>query len=101
MERMRKIIFAAAAAFVIAVAIGAIAVVYDGEDETPIELTQVPQPARDAAQKQLAGAIREAKVIEQRGQKIYELEGQDASGQKMSVHVTADGNVVQREKDDD
>jgi uncharacterized membrane protein YkoI len=103
MERMRRTIFGAAALF-IAFAIGAIAIAYDDDDdenETAIELTQVPQPARDAAQKQLGGVIREAKVIEQRGQKIYELEGQDSSGQKMSVHVTADGNVVQREKDDD
>jgi uncharacterized membrane protein YkoI len=102
MERMRGIIFGAAA-LIIAGAMGAIAIAYDHDDdenETAIALSQVPQLARDAAQKQLGGAIREAKVIEQKGQKIYELEGQ-ASGQKMSVHVTADGNVVQREKDDD
>jgi hypothetical protein len=68
MERMRRIIFGVAAALIVAVAIGAIAIAYDDdENETPIELTQVPPPARDAAQKQLGGAIREAKVIEQRG----------------------------------
>jgi hypothetical protein len=39
--------------------------------------------------------------MERDGQKIYEFEGQNASGQKMSVYVTPDGKAVQGEKDDD
>jgi hypothetical protein len=61
----------------------------------------VPQAVRDAAQNELARGIREAKIIDRQGQKLYELEGQDASGQKISLRVQADGKVLERENHDD
>ncbi len=101
MLETRKILIAAAAAAIFAGGAVALAISSKEENETAIELSQVPQPARDTAQKQLGGAIREAKVMEQNGQKVYELEGQNASGQKMSVYVNADGKIVSHERDDD
>jgi hypothetical protein len=97
----RKVLLGATAALVIAGVIGTLAIAYDEENETAIELSQVPQAARDAAQGQLAGGIREAKVIDREGKKLYELEGRDASGQKISLRVQADGQVLERENDDD
>ena len=101
MIEARKILIGVTAAFAIGGVVAAIAISSEEANETAIELSQVPPPARDAAQKLLGGAIREAKLIEQNGQKIYELEGQNSSGQKMSIHVNADGSVVALEKDDD
>jgi len=101
MVETRKILIGAAAALMIAGGAVALAISSEEENETAIELSQVPQPARDEAQRQLGGTIRETKVMERDGQKIYEFEGQNASGQKMSVYVTPDGKAVQGEKDDD
>jgi uncharacterized membrane protein YkoI len=101
MIEARKILIGVAAALVIAGVATAIAISSEEANETAIELSQVPPSARDAAKKLLGGTVREAKVIEQNGQKIYELEGQNSSGQKMSIHVNADGTVVALEKDDD
>jgi uncharacterized membrane protein YkoI len=101
MIEARKILIGVAAALVIAGVATAIAISSEEANESAIELSQVPSPARDAAKKLLGGTVREAKVIEQNGQKIYELEGQNSSGQKMSIHVNADGTVVALEKDDD
>jgi uncharacterized membrane protein YkoI len=101
MIEMRKVAMGAAVAALIAGGAVALAISSEEENETAIELSQVPQPARDEAQKQLGGTIREAKVMERDGQKLYELEGQNTSGQKMSVYVTADGKAVQVERDED
>lgn len=100
MLETRKLVIGAVAAVMITT--GAAAVAISSEDEgTAIELSQVPQPARDAAQKQLGATIREARVMEQNGQKVYELDGRDSSGQELAVYVSADGKVLRSEKDDD
>lgn len=66
--------------------------------EKPIQLSQVPQAAVDAGEKALGGKATEAKVMEQNGQRVYELERKDASGKERGVHVTADGKVLKKEE---
>jgi hypothetical protein len=72
--------------------------------EQTVTLSQVPQAARDAAQKALGAAPTEAKVIKGTNPQQYELEAKTKAGKEMSVHVTADGKLVKKpyaEKDED
>ena len=71
----------------------------DEAREQTVQLSQVPQPARDAAQKSLGMAPTEAKVVSGTNPQEYELEGKDKSGKEVSVHVRADGTVVKTEKE--
>jgi uncharacterized protein YpmB len=66
-------------------------------NEKTIQLSQVPQAARDAAQKELGMAPTEAKIINGTSPQQYELEGKDKSGKEISVHVQANGTVVKKE----
>ena len=67
--------------------------------EQTVQLSQVPQPARDAAQKALGMAPTEAKLVSGTNPQEYELEGKDKSGKEVSVHVRADGTLVKTEKE--
>jgi len=67
--------------------------------EKPVQLSEVPQAARDAARKALGSAPTEAKVMEEKGQRVYELEAKQAAGKEKSVHVTADGKILKHEND--
>ena len=67
--------------------------------EKTVQLSEVPQAAREAAQKALGSAPTEAKVMEEKGQRVYELEAKQAAGKEKSVHVTADGKVLKHEND--
>ena len=71
----------------------------DEAREQTIQLSQVPRPARDAAQKALGMAPTEAKAVSGTNPQEYELEGKDKSGEEVSVHVRADGAVVKTEKE--
>jgi len=66
-------------------------------NEKTIQLSQVPQAARDAAQKELGMAPTEAKIINGTNPQQYELEGKDKSGKEISVHVQANGTIVKKE----
>jgi hypothetical protein len=67
--------------------------------EKAVGMAQVPQPARDAAQKVLGTAPTEAKVVEGTNPQEYELEGKNAAGKEMGVHVLANGKVVKTESE--
>jgi len=68
--------------------------------EKPIQLAQVPQAARDAAQKALGTAPTEAKIVSGTSPQEYELEATAKSGKEMSVHVRADGKLVKKEREE-
>ena len=65
--------------------------------EKSIQLSQVPQPAHDAAEKTLGSAPTEAKIVAGTNPQEYELEGKNKSGKEVGVHVLADGTVVKTE----
>jgi hypothetical protein len=69
--------------------------------EKPIRLSEVPQAARDAAQKALGTAPTEAKIVNGTSAQEYELEAKDKSGKEHNVHVRADGKVVKHENEED
>jgi len=64
----------------------------------PIQISQVPKAARDAAQKALHATPTDAKVVVGTSPQEYELIAKDESGKEMSVHVLADGKVLKNEK---
>jgi hypothetical protein len=66
-------------------------------NEKTIQLSQVPQAARDAAQKELGMTPTEARIVNGTSPQQYELEAKDKSGKEVSVHVQANGTVVKRE----
>ena len=68
--------------------------------EKTIQMSEVPQAARDAAQKALGTAPTEAKIVTGTNPQQYELEAQDASGTNVAVHVLANGKVVKKEKEE-
>jgi hypothetical protein len=65
-------------------------------DEQSLDLSQVPQPARNAAQKALGSTPTEAKMVAGTNPQQYELTGKDTSGRVMSVRVLEDGKMVKR-----
>jgi len=65
--------------------------------EKTVQLSQVPQAARDAGQKALGMAPTEAKMVNGTNPQEYELEAKDSSGKEVSVHVRGDGTVVKKE----
>lgn len=66
--------------------------------EKSVQLSEVPKAAVDAGEKALGGKATEARVMEQKGQQVYELERKDSSGKEHAVHVTADGKVLKKEE---
>ena len=73
----------------------------DGDDEEEIALDQVPQAAKDAALAELPGFVIETAEKEtENGQVLYGLEG-TVNGEPYEVEVTADGQVIEVEKEDD
>jgi hypothetical protein len=67
--------------------------------EKSVKMNQVPQAARDAAEKKLGTAPTEAKIITGTSPQEYELEGKNSSGKEVGVHVRADGTVVKTESE--
>jgi hypothetical protein len=67
--------------------------------EKTVQLSEVPQAARDAAQKELGAAPTEAKVVSGTSPTQYELEARNKSGKETAVHVLANGTIVKKEKD--
>ena len=66
-------------------------------NEKTVQLSQVPEAARNAAQKELGAAPTEAKLVSGTNPQQYELEAKDKSGKEISVHVQANGTVVKKE----
>lgn len=67
--------------------------------EKTVQLSQVPQAARDAAQKELGMAPTEAKIVNGTNPTQYELEAKSQNGKEVGVHVLANGTIVKKEKD--
>jgi uncharacterized membrane protein YkoI len=65
--------------------------------EKSVAMAQVPKPAVDAAKKALGADPTDAKVMTEKGQKVYELSAKDASGAEKAVHVSASGKVMKTE----
>ena len=73
---------------------------HSGEKEHDITLTEVPQSARDAAMKAVAGiTLTKAEIEEKASGTIYELKG-EADGKKYKIKVTPEGKVIKCEKKD-
>jgi hypothetical protein len=68
-----------------------------GQEQT-VDISQVPQPARDAAQNALGTAPTHAKVVVGTSPQGYELTAKNKSGKKAKVHVLADGTVLKKGK---
>src|SRR5690348_14792906 len=67
--------------------------------EKRIAMSEVPQAARDAAQKALGRRPTEAKIVQGTNPQEYELEAKMKGGKEMAVHVTADGTVTKHENE--
>jgi uncharacterized membrane protein YkoI len=67
--------------------------------EKSVAMNTVPKPAVDAAKKALGADPTEAKVMTEKGQKVYELSAKDASGAEKAVHVSASGKVMKTENE--
>jgi hypothetical protein len=64
-------------------------------NEHPVELSQVPAAARDAAQQELGYSnISGVNEKEVNGRKVYEFKSKDASKTRHQVDVTGDGRLV-------
>ena len=71
------------------------------EDEQPIALSEVPAKAREAAAGAVEGIVLTGAEVEREGGRlVYELKGR-ANGKKYEIEVTADGEVLEIEQDDD
>jgi hypothetical protein len=68
--------------------------------EKTIQLSEVPQAARDAAEKALGTAPTEAKLVSGTSPQQYELEAKNAAGKEVAVHVLANGKVVKKESEE-
>ena len=68
-------------------------------EEQTVDVSQVPQPARNAAQKALGTTPTEAKVVVGTSPQEYELAATDKSGKAVSVHVLADGKILKKGKE--
>ena len=66
-------------------------------NEKAIQLSEVPQAARDAAQKELGTTPTEARIVNGTSPTQYELEAKAANGKEVGVHVLADGKIVKKE----
>jgi hypothetical protein len=64
----------------------------------PVQISQVPQLALDAAKKELGKKPTDAKVIVGTSPQEYELMAKDKSGKERTVHVLADGTVLKHGK---
>ncbi len=63
-----------------------------------VDLAQVPQLARDAAQKALGRKPTQAQVIVGTSPQEYELMAKNSSGKTAKVHVLADGTIMENGK---
>ena len=97
-----------AATFAVSLSAGAFAQVGGGASigeyggrfngDQKVELSQVPNTARDVAMQQLGSAnVTEVTQGYHRGDRIFVFEATDARGVHHSVTVTADGSVLQRD----
>jgi len=66
--------------------------------EQTVDVSQVPQPALDAAQKVLGTKPTDAKVIVGTSPQEYELMAKNKSGKHAKVHVLADGTGMKHGK---
>ncbi len=66
--------------------------------EQTVDVSEVPQPAREAAQKALGTAPTSAKVIIGTAPQEYELTAKNKSGKRVKVHVLADGTIMKKGK---
>jgi len=71
------------------------------EKEEEIPLSEVPAPVMTAAQGAVEGFVpEEAEVETEKGQMVYELEGQAADGKEYEIEISVDGKVLEIEEDD-
>ena len=66
-------------------------------NEKTIQLSEVSQAAREAAQKELGTIPTEAKTVNGTKPTQYELEAKDKYGKEIAVHVLENGTVVKKE----
>jgi uncharacterized membrane protein YkoI len=68
------------------------------EEHQKVDLGSLPAAAKEAADQAVPGAKWEKASKEtEKGETVYEIEGDDAQGRDVEVEVTADGKVLQVE----
>ena len=68
------------------------------EEHQKVDLGSLPAAAKEAADTAVPGAKWEKASKEtEKGETVYEIEGDDAQGRDVAVEVTADGKVLQVE----
>jgi hypothetical protein len=72
--------------------------VSESSREQTVALSEVPRPARDAAQKALGTTPTQAKIIVGTSPQEYELMAKNKSGKSAKVHVLADGTLMKNGK---
>lgn len=100
---MKKILVAPVALGAVLVLAGPAFAQNRGEEsrERSVDMSSVPQAAKDAAKQALGADPTEAKIISGTRPQQYELEARNASGQEASVHVRGDGTIVKRETENE
>lgn len=95
------------AAAVALVAIGGIAIAAKQMDEKnevseqKIALDQVPQAAMQGAQTKLTTVTKAELVKLKDGRTVYELKGKSQAGETVELYVSAEGQIVGTEDEDD
>ncbi len=72
--------------------------VSESSQEQTVDISQVPQLAREAAKKALGREPTQAKVIVGTSPQEYELMAKSKSGKPAKVHVLADGTIMKKGK---
>ena len=70
----------------------------DEGQELPIQPSQVPQPALDAAQKVLGSTPTQAGIVVGTDPQVYDLQATNQSGKVVGVNVLADGKVLKKDR---
>ena len=67
----------------------------DEGQELFIQISQVPEPALDAAEKALGSMPTRAGIVVGTDPQVYDLQATDQSGKAVGVNVLSDGEVLQ------
>ncbi len=74
----------------------------EDEDEEEIAVEDLPEAVVNAVRKRFPNAtIEEAERETEHGQVIYDVEVEDSDGAEYELEVTADGRILEIERDDD
>ena len=70
----------------------------DEGQEQFIQISQVPKPALDAAQKALGSTPTKAGIVVGTDPQVYDLQATNQSGKAVGINVLADGKVLEKDR---